>query len=763
MHEIPHTQNVEIQDHINSLNLTKPWFKLLQFPLQDALKMKEHHLSIYARRLLTKALDLSRWCIPNLQIGAPVVQYHVKLHAPCGYVQISSEIKENYTSWKIDIPLKLRVQVHFHIFEMDVSHRGCEQSAFYLAYHDFSVSEWILPDEWIFCGYRKPWYETAPSSTVSMLLRHRNVQQRSNITFTYTSLEIEVASIYIMHANNSQHMILYPISVAYTLQRSQFVQTWILVVEYGYRIEMPSLLVCCSSNTVIIYDGFQETFSVRYKEDSAGERYHRYLDLHSNYFQIILYFHVYELNYLQYDSILLKATFERSFLQVKQATIDSNSTIANNGSILYVAYSLKMASNEKLYPNVSFNVRRFHGWNDGNCKFGGYLLVEAKYYLDDVGNYKFGPFCSKSFPTEPFVGTHGPKNIIFGKHELYIILYAFGPLYALDIDLIVVPSVCEGVFELPYSCLNSSRKQQNVVNHDNHNYQVQCSNTILGGIHEVLFAKFTFLTVVDCIIIQSIGYSRFEEEHYEILSTVNVKVTATHALPFLPLGEIDGKSRAFLSLHGVRTDFYNISHLNSSFKTTAQNILLFKLRLFQFNTHQRRAFSIYINASVKNSITCSNSSNGQEHVGIIKGKLYKAITITSICGFMLLKSTGVFIIRFHPQLPRFYGEIKYIEITKQGSNRDSTSDKQDTLTLAYEERGVSHTVGFTSQTVRLDIHRSFGLIVEKSISNVTFKLNYRIEIFKIYSKIGYMLITDNRRGNVITVSDKDFRDNITFL
>ena len=489
MHDAPYIQNVQIQEHINSMNPTKPWFKLLQFPLQDALIIKEHHLSLYAMRLLAKALDLSRWCIPNLQIGASVIQYHVKLYAPCGYVQISSEIKKDYTSWNIGIPLKLRVQVHFHIFA-------------------------------------------------------------------------------------------------------------------------------------------------------------------------------------------------ESFLQVKQATIDSNSTIANNGSILYVAYSLKMASNEKLYPNVSFNVRRFHGWNDGSCKYGGYLLVEAKYYLDDGGNYKFGPFCSKSYPTEPFVGTHGPKNIIFGKHELYIILYAFGPLYALDIDLIVVPSVCEGVFELPYSCLNSSRKQQNVVIHDNHNYQVQCSNTILGGIHEVLFAKFTFLTVVDCIIIQSIGYSRFEEEHYEILSTVNVKVTATHALPFLPLGGIDGKSRAFLSLHGVRTDFYNISHLNSSFKTTAQNILLFKLRLFQFNTHQRRAFSIYINASVKNGIPCSNSSNGQKHIGIIKGKLYKTITITSICGFILLKSTGVFIIRFHSQLSRFSGEIKHIEITKQGSNRDNTSDKQDTVTLA---------------------------------------------------------------------------------
>ena len=266
MHDIPNTHDVNIQDHVNSMNPTKPWFKLLQFSLQKDLKTKEHYLSFHLKHLKSDILELKRWCVPHRQIRTSGIRYHVKLYVPCGYVQIASEIEKNSTSWKIEIPVKMRVQVNFLVFEMDVSHRGCEQSAFYLLYHDFSVSQWIFLGEGIFCGYRKPWYETAPSSAVSMFLRHRNVQQRSNITFTYTSLERGVANVYIMHANISQHMVLYPVIVKYDVAISHDVRNWLLVADYGFKLHVSSLFVCCSENRVVIYDGSQENFSVRYKK-----------------------------------------------------------------------------------------------------------------------------------------------------------------------------------------------------------------------------------------------------------------------------------------------------------------------------------------------------------------------------------------------------------------------------------------------------------------------------------------------------------------
>ena len=754
MHEISYTNNVNILDHISRINTTKIWIKLLQFPLQETLMAKQHYLSTYLARLPAKIIAMMQWCVPRSQVKTPTILYHVKHYAPCGYIQIAADIKKNFSSWEIEIPANLRIQMNFLVFEMDVSQRRCEQSAFFLVYYDYAVSQWIFPDEWIFCGYRKPWYETAPSSAISMLLRHRNVQQRSNITLMYTSLQREVANVYIINANISQHLVLYAVNIMYNLPVSQDVRNWLIVVEYGFRIQVSSLFVCCSSNRVIIYDGFQETFSMRYKEDSAGESYHRYLNLYSNYFQMTLYFYVNELNYLPYDQIILEANFDRSFLRVKQATIGSISTIANNGSILYVAYSLAMISNGKLYPNVSLKVRKFSGWNEGSCKFGGYLIVEAKYYLDDGPKYILGPFCSKSFPTEPFVGTHGHKNIVFGKHEIYIILYAFGPLYALDIDLVVLPSMCEGIFELPYSCLHSSLTKQHIFNLDNNNYQVKCYKTIRRT--NKVFSEFSFSNVVNCIILQGISYSQFEEERYEIISTVNAEVKVTRALPFLPLGETDAKSAAFVSFYGTNTDVYNITHHNSSFQTTVDSIAILQLRIINWVTHQRFAYSISINATVPSGITCSNSSHRKEHLGTHDGKLYKRIVIPDICGSLLLHLPCVLIFKLYIRHPKFDGYIMHIEISKNDLNRWNISETLDTVTIANDAHGVCHTVNFPTQMVRLGIHRSFGIIAEKYTSSGSFVIEYRIESFKVYSKIGLRWITENRTDSVITVSINHF-------
>ena len=753
MHEISYTHNVNIVDHMSRINTTKIWIKLLQFPLQEILMAKQHYLSTYVVRLPAKIIAMMQWCVPRSQVKTPTILYHVKHYAPCGYIQIAADIKKDLSSWKIVIPANLQVQMNFLVFEMDVSQRRCEQSAFFLSCYDFAVSQWRSPDKWIFCGYRKPWYETVPSSTVNMSLRHRNVQQRSNITLMYTSLEREVANIYIMHANISQHLVLYPVNIMCNLPVSQDVRNWLIVVEYGFRIRVSSLFVCCSSNRVIIYDGFQDTFSMRYKEDSAGESYHRYLNLYSNYFQMTLYLYVEEMNYLPYHHILLKANFDRSFLRAKQALIGSISTIANNGSILYDVYSLAMMSDGKMYPNVSFNVRKFYGWNEGSCKFGGYLIVEAKYYLDDGVKYKLGPFCSKSFSTEPFVGTHGHKNIIFGKREIYIILYAFGPLYALDIDLVVVPSMCEGVFELPYSCLHSSLTKQHIFNHDNNNYQVKCYKTIRRS--NKVYSEFSFSRVVNCIILQGISYNQFEEERYEIISTVNAEVKVTRALPFLPLGETDAKSAAFVSFYGTNTDVYNITHHNSSFQTTVDSITILQLRIINWATHQRFTYSISVNATVPSGITCSNSSHRKEHLDTHNGKLYKTIVIPDICGSLLLQLPCVLLIKLYIGHTQFDGYIMHIEISKNDLNRWKISDTLDTVTIANYDRGVCHTVNLTSQMVRLVIRRSFGIIVEKTTSTGSFVMEFRIEKFKVYSGIG-LWITGNQKYSGITVSINHF-------
>ena len=749
---LSYTHHANIVDHLNSINTTKLWYQLLQYTLHETLTAKVHYLGFYFRRLYGNISELKRWCIPRSPGSDPVIRYHMMSLTPCGFVQIELEINKYDTRWDVEVPKQLFIQVYFLVFEMDVSHMRCEHSAFIMAYHNFHKSNWALPDSWSFCGHRRPWYETAPSRQVGMLLRQLNVQQRCNITFIFTSLEREVANIYIMHRNIFTLPLLQPnerIAVAANSLLPLDVHNWRVMVDYGFRLYVSSLRGCCSSNRVAIYDGFQEDFSLRYKVDSNGERYERNLNLYSNYFQMEVHFHLYKLNYSLNEELLMKTRFERVLLPVKTVKMNSVTTVSSNGTLLYVAYSLGKPRRHGVYPNVSFVIRRFDGWNEGSCKFGGYLISEALHHSTDKVKYTLGPFCSKSIPTEPFVGTHGHKSLVFGKHEVYIIFYAFGPLYFIDIDLVLLPSVCEGIFELPIICLDDSQITQYVARKDAHNYRVTCLKKFRQN--NQMYLKFTVISVINCIILQGMSYSRVEEERYEILYPVSVNIAVKRPPPFLQLGVRTGRSGTFLSYININAKFH-AEHLNRTLQTIVNNSEIINLRVINVKVYQRIAYSMYIKATAEIDRTCTNASGCIERVGYSDGKLIQRITLVNLCGFAVLKAPGVIIMslyirRLHSgtSRQRKSAHIMHIVISKIQCNKLVKRRTHDKLTIQRDSGGVSHTIKMTSNSVRLELFQRFGLVIEKSPSCVSLELDYRIERLQTQSQIRYMQIGDTKK------------------
>ena len=184
---LSYTNNMNTIDHLDSINTTKPWFKLLQHSLYHTLRAGKEQVDSYFVNLFDKISKMKQWCIPDYHRSVLGIQNHVKPLSPCGFVQIESEFNKLYDSWYVDVPAELSVQVFFLVFVMDVSHMGCEHSALIIAYYDYSIQDWAFPDLWVFCGHRQPWYETVPSRSVSLFIRQINVRQRCNITFIYTS------------------------------------------------------------------------------------------------------------------------------------------------------------------------------------------------------------------------------------------------------------------------------------------------------------------------------------------------------------------------------------------------------------------------------------------------------------------------------------------------------------------------------------------------------------------------------------------------
>ena len=732
--------------HLRDGNFPKLWFNYLEFSLQRSLRVDQYCVLSYLAKLYSKIHGMRSWCFPESGNSYSAARIHMEEFSPCGYVQFESTIKNYTTSWRIDVPTKMSLQVYFAIFEMDISHRQCENSAFIMVYYDHQTSEWEFPDEWIFCGHRKPWYETTTSNAISMLLRQLNVRQRCNMTFIYTSLEKEVAGMYVTEANIRTTPLARP-NITHTLRvyvSSKVKQhRWRITTDYGFRLHFQDRRTCCSSNRMTIYDGYDEVFSKRYTATSDGDELEQELvspiDVTSRYFQAEIHFFIYRLDGLL-DGLLdaLKSRvifsfgYRRSTLPVQNLELGSVTPVANKGQVLYAAYSLgNTAAN--VYPNVSFMIRKFEGWNEGPCSFGGFIFTSAFSDLDNVNEHKMGPFCADSIPTEPLIGTYGIKHVVFGRDEMLIILYAFGPLYDIDIDLVVTASACEGIVEMPHSVwTHKDHSQAKTSISFGRNYQATCQRKI---INKKTFLRFGIINIKRCIVLQSIGFAATQEEHYEIVSGMDVDVLVKREPPYLPDSGHRGSSRARLTIVGLTTHSYS-EYLNMSRATTFANAAIIRLRIINNFQHHRITYSIRISTALQYH-TCTNMTNVHREVGHLDGKHYFSADLLNKCGWLKHTPPAVYIFKIHQtnntDTVQTKGKQKhyliYIRITQSGCNTDKTA-KTDKLSIVSKEGALVHSIRFKGIKIwEGDLHCSiFNLVVDKRSACTTLDMSYRSEM-----------------------------------
>ena len=730
--KVSDTYDVRIQDHLSNLNASKRWFPYLMYPVYTVINSTQLSVSHDYKRMFIKTHGLMKWCVPREQENQSI--YHLGDHTPCGYMLIRSEIEDYDTSWYMKVPSTLSIQLFFVLFEMDLSRLNCEHSALLLAYYAYLDSEWILPEEWTFCGHRRSWYETAPSHSVGLLLRQVNVRQRCNVTFIYTSLESEVADVYIMHTkiDKRPHVFFnHPVSLEEDNYMEPLVHNWRISVDYGFRLHFTRLAMCCSSSVLTIHDGFREQFALRYENIIEGGNFDTKLDLYSKYFQMELQLHVHRLEYSVHRENILKTTYTRSVLQASAVSVDSVTTMANAGSVMYAAYSVAPTTN-RVYPNVSFVIRKFEGTSEGNCAFGGFLLTQAISASVSHIQYQLGPFCSKAIPVDPFVGTHGHKSIVLGKNEIYIILYAFGPLYNIDIDLVILSSVCEGIFELPYLCLSNTQDKQKKSYNNADNYEARC--ILKEHFHKGMVVTFSIPKLSNCVVLQGISYSAVTEERYQIFTTVNLEANIIRSPPFIPLGILHGTSRVLLTIMSLNAKPYS-SYINKSLHRKFNGAAIMHFKVLNANLSQQVNFIIRID-TINQDHTCADASYSKEIVKKERGKFYQKLHLINPCGVSLLKLPGTFFIIFYIRnamatnktalATKVRSYVFYIVVSRIHCVKD-LYDNRDKLTLIHISEGVAHTIDFIANTVEFELHTSFQLILEKSLLCTDFDFKYRVQ------------------------------------
>ena len=190
--------NPHLLKELNSTTTDKLWFTSVRIPLASAMNVSPMHtMDSWYGMLCRRAELLTNWCLPKdnntTQTGHA---NHTTLWTPCGYVTIVLGMKQhNFTSHIYTYRL-LVVQIYFRLFEMDASYAKCLDSSSLSMCQYRKDTGWNCPPTWHYCGRHPPWLETTSSNRIITTLKQLNVRSSCNISFTYTSLDINISGTF---------------------------------------------------------------------------------------------------------------------------------------------------------------------------------------------------------------------------------------------------------------------------------------------------------------------------------------------------------------------------------------------------------------------------------------------------------------------------------------------------------------------------------------------------------------------------------------
>ena len=581
--------------------------------------------------------------------------------------------------------------------------------------------------------------QTTPVSWVEVLIVQLNVRYPCNITFTYTSIEKQRADVYMKYERfETLHITTNHTELALSLteRHAGYYGKWRLQQKLGNIIRFMDWQACCFVGSVELYDGFESYHLIAQKKVSNYSI--QILDVATTYYLATLIFYLNHTLNKSNDDPLFVLQFVKELVNVQFINTDNFSTTINNqGHLLHKIMAFNMTTGG--YPNFSVVVRTFEGWNDDMCFFGGYSF---KIYIKSINfTYDQGPFCNGQAPSVPFVGTHGPKHFVFGSFQYYFTIYAFGPWYNIDIDVIIHRSLCEGVFEPMHmcasviqSCNTQPRENHKLMSYLNtSNYGVFCSSMRKSnnGIKYTL----NMVNIRKCIFFQINSLLPSNAQDYSVRAIMNMDITIIVGPKHL--SEYNITASSYLKLYYGTTDHVaNGITIKSSYRSSHKNVNRQNMELWEI----RQRLGLYVTSvfkvidlnrscsKVQSSRRYSQQQNfiGKPEFGIVESSLY--------CEKFLFVNQLFYILK----LQMSEQKINTIHYMYSYFESHCSPGSVNSLTARYKSR-IYHSV----LAIYKRLHLSHCLMsVDYKFynrNNCSFILEYRVKQIKLYVKPKFVI------------------------
>ena len=736
--------DLQLMMDINRTVNLKLWFPHLEIPLAETLvEQLGRNVMVWYALLSSRTHLMVTWCsISRSGVYGRVADdlLHVKAWTPCGYVRVMSGIQPVWHTSNITFHLqtirKLALQINFLQFDLESLSECVYYSSVHLCLHE--TADWGCGESLLFCGYRKPWMETTTFSGATVELIQLNVRYPCNLTFTYTSLERQIASVYINHAHykvmhhTDTDLILKP---TFMKKELRVVRKWQLRQELGNRLHFFEMRSCCIAGLLEIYDGFPKYYLLIRKQilNSPEET----LNVSSQYYIATVTLQMNETLIFSQDHTLLFLRYHKKPVRIQFLDVDKVYTVKSHRSIVHSIFGINITTGG--YPNVSVIVRNFNGWEDDSCSFGGYTFTHQIDSESLKTIYHQGPFCTTTAPSVPFIGTHGPKHVIFGSFQYYLAIYAFGPWYDIDIDIIVSRSACEGVFE-PLSICDKviqdiggqlNFKSKFVKEVETINYVMRCSATrqTVNDIEYSLFVSH----IRNCVNFQSISLIQKYVQRYSFQAFMDVDMDVLMGPSYLPSYLITAE---ILSVLRISTTFQTLNATTIDHSHNATYRKVGAITLILLNIQQR--FGLYLSFVLKpfNHVSNNCSINGSALNYVINpqnNNKLALVDIYNLCGKLVYVKRYIYVIKFSGMLLRDKKANLYLYSYFKSN---CIEYRMNTLTILDNEN-VYHSVALFNRRIYMNRCHGIASYVYQNQKRCSVTIEYRMRQFYVYTQMRF--------------------------
>ena len=612
-----------------------------------------------------------------------------------GTIRLFSQNQPTHIVYNITVSKLFYVLMHFILFEMDITPSDCIFSS--LTLEEMRNNMWQGQDHWKFCGTKEPWKEILQSHKGRISISQYNILNIFNLTLKYEIIDkndakilysfIYVHELFILTTDNYKYII-----VDHVLFHNYF---WKIKCGYGYVITYESVELCCGSGHIQLYDGDSIYHRIN-KLVFTNTTKNFSLQSNTNYFSSLINMILSKDTKLGILSRrMLRIDFHRSLLNFSILDHNSQVTINTNHTLFYKMYRL----NNIIYPKLKVKTIRFSGLTSSDCFYGG-IVIYINASNDSNSNFlQIGPKCSLSNNNEPLIGEI--NEVIFDQYlETTLAIYAYGPLFDINIDISLLKSEIEGIFVPLSLCLKSRFDTIYRYKRKRSSFTSTC---LLKSVHE-RERYYIGLDIYKEIIIQNFAVDTMVKSYYVTIKTLAYLIfRMLPPLIYIPSSEIrvDSMINIYLKLRNNSQTIHKYSQ-NLNYTNIDAVGRIWMVHLQKPNLHGA-SYQLNVRPTIKDSTQCWNvqdQSQLQRHWYGNRSILYS--TIFNKCGQWLCNVVDIYFFIFKSVTTKFeVSEVFYFYILIR-EDRCKRNDQKftDMLTLAnYHSPRISLNATFMNDTI----------------------------------------------------------------